>query len=363
MKIAFLSFYSGHLNRGVETYLNQLATRLSPHHQVTVYQSGPKVTSKTFTTHVIPVKISRSSNDLPATHLTKRLFIDHSKRQEFIFFLKVLPYLLKNNYDIIYPLNSGWPIPILRLLTIITQDKLVLAGHSGPGWDDRWNLLFRPDLFICFTSAQLAWARRASLWPNQRLALLPHAVDTRIFSPWGPIRNLKLQRPIIINVAASTKEKRVEQGIRAVARLKQGSFIHLGQGPLDERINNLGYKLLGKSRFLHTLVPHQQISDYYRSADLFTFCPYDREAFGLVYLEALASNLPVVATNDPIRKEIIGKAGLYVTNPQDVDEYASVLKQALAKKWGSQPRRQAQKFSWDKITDQYLKLFNQLVSS
>jgi len=355
MKIALLSFYSGHLNRGVETYVDQFADQLGKNHTVEVYQSGPAPKNKSYPILVFPVHSPKIWPDdfLSPRHLLKRLFLDYYKRKELIFFFKTLPNLISGNYDIIYPTNSGWPIPILRLITFLTRSKLIIAGHSGPGWDEHWNLFWKPDLFICFTKAQLKWAKQSTFWGKQAFAQIYHAVDTEKFSPQGKTAKLKLQKPIVINVAASTRDKRVEQGIAAIARLKQGSYLLLGKGPLDKRINNLGYKLLGKNRFLHLSVSHDEIPNYYRAADLFTFCPHVREAFGLVYLEALACNLPVVATNDPIRKEIIGPAGLYINDPDDTDLYSQTIAAALKKNWRHLPQTRSQFFSLASVFSQY----------
>ena len=73
----------------------------------------------------------------------------------------------------------------------------------------------------------------------------------------------------------------------------------------------------------------------------------------------MASGLAVVATDDPIRREIVGDAGLFV-DPTDTKEYLKVLEKALKIKWGSKPRLQAEKFDWDKIAKDYEKLFLEL---
>jgi len=70
----------------------------------------------------------------------------------------------------------------------------------------------------------------------------------------------------------------------------------------------------------------------------------------------MACGLPVVATDDPIRREIVEEAGLFV-DPDDTEKYAQTLQQALAIKWGNKPLQQASKFAWSNIAAAYEKIF------
>lgn len=73
----------------------------------------------------------------------------------------------------------------------------------------------------------------------------------------------------------------------------------------------------------------------------------------------MATNLPVVVNDDPIRREIVGDAGILV-GPTDVEEYSLSLRKALGTDWGDKPRKQAEKFDWDKIAVKYEELFENL---
>jgi glycosyltransferase involved in cell wall biosynthesis len=241
-----------------------------------------------------------------------------------------------------------------------------LAGHSGPGWDDRFNLLLKPDAFISFSSHQYNWATRHSRGVN--LATIPHWVDTKKFNPKGNKAKIKLPRPIFATVSALSPGgragetvKNIDKTIQAVSKLDHGSFLLLGQGADQKRIDKLGKKLLGL-RYQRLTVSHNIINTYYRSADVFTLFSSSTEAFGLVYLEALASGLPVVAPDDNLRRQIIGSAGILIDKDVSVGEYSQALKQAAAKNWGQLPQTQAQKFSWEKVRKQYVELFNNVVN-
>jgi len=115
-------------------------------------------------------------------------------------------------------------------------------------------------------------------------------------------------------------------------------------------------KLLEKDRFLILSVPYKEIPKYYRIAHVFTLVSKTGEAFGNVYLEALASNLPIVATDDTTRREIVGGAGIFV-DPNNIDQYADALNTMLNKNIGNMPIDQSSKFSWEKIASKYEKTF------
>jgi len=339
MKIAFLNYYQA--NRGLETFIRGLSSNLSKKHQVLVI-NGPEKTA--------------SVRD-PIT-LPQRLFLDTDSLKVCTWTLKKLHQLRNFKPDIIIPTNGGWQVLIISIFSRLTRAKIIITGQSGPGWDDRWNLFCKPHAFVALTTRQKNWAKKATPWFRHKILKIPNGVDLDKFKPQGPKEKLKLKKPIILMVAATVPYKRVEQGIAAVARLKQGSLLLIGTGPLDKSIDSLGYKLLGKHRYQRLAIPFKKMPDYYRSVNLFTLCSTFTEAFGIVYLEAMATGLACVATDDLSRKEIVGQAGIFVKNPNNISEYTKALAKALTKEWGNSPLAQAQKFSWDFIAQKYEKMFS-----
>jgi glycosyltransferase involved in cell wall biosynthesis len=367
MKIAILHFYSGLASRGTETFVHELANTLADKNQIIVFQAGEPLKKARYQTSKIGAFAYREDTSfLRTTHILKRLFLDPVKLKQLLFTLICLPGLLHFKPDIIYPTDSGWQALICSIFARLTGAKLVISGHSGPGWDDRWNLLIKPHLFIAFTHHQLRWAKKTTLW-RQQFCVIPSGVDLSRFKPArrfggraGKKVKLGLEKPIILMVAASTPAKRVEQGIRAIAGLPTGSLLLLGTGPLDERVNKLGYGLLGKKRFFHTTASQVRIPDYYRSADIFTLCSDSSEAFGTAYLEAMATGLPIVATDDESRRQILGDAGVFVKNPDDVREYSKALRTALEINWENLPREQSLKYSWEGVAEKYEDVLDKL---
>ena len=128
-------------------------------------------------------------------------------------------------------------------------------------------------------------------------------------------------------------------------------------GQQNEAIIRLGEKLLGR-RFKNIQVAYDKLDTVYRSADIFTLPSGNSEAYGISILEALASGLPVVVNDDPIRRELVGPAGI-LTDPTDLTRYSTALAEAV-KLDGQNNRQQALRFSWEKISQKYLKLWSSL---
>jgi len=318
MKIAILSFTSGLVNRGAETVVKELTTRLSKKHQVEVY----------------------SSLSLGIREMRK-------------FNIQALKEADKFGADVIMPVNGGEQSLLTRLYCLIKGKKMVIIGMAGLGWCDGWNLLMRPNVFIASTKRNYIWAKKF-YGLGVRVETIPHGVDLTKFKMEGKKRQFAVKGPIILCVAGPNEYKRVEATIRAVSRLDKGSLVLVGGSDSWEK---LGKRLL-KKRFERIQVSHEELPEVYRGADVFTMVSESSEEFGIVNLEALASGLPMVVTDDELRQEILGKYGTYV---KDVEgkEYEEKLKQAM-KQRKKCPDKWLEKFSWDLIASQFEEILSQL---
>lgn len=354
MKITFLSFYSGHLQRGAENFVHELASHLGTSHEVTLIQSGPNNRGGTrYKVKTIPFEINWQEKD-QRMYAARRFFVDYWSRKVAKFTWQALKIISPS--DIVIPVDSGWESFLVRLWAYKNNSKMVITGHSGMGWDDRVNLLCRPDTFVTLSNFQLAWANKNGF--GVPVVKIPNGIDLETFSPKIKPAKLNLPKPVIICVAALEENKRIDLLIKAVAKLKEGSLLLLGDGPDKKKLLSLGDNLL-PGRLKQLKVSYEKIPSYYRAADVFTLPTVPREPFGLVYLEAMACGIPVVAPSDPIRREIVGEGGLLVDLENPV-LYAEALDAAIKKSWNGSPRSQAQKYSWDRVVKEYEALFYSL---
>lgn len=307
LKIAFLCAGFGTVNRGVETYVLELSKRLRSKFEVEVL-SGKDANS--------------------------------------------LDKIMVGKYDLVIPTNGRVQALIAAVGKSIKGYKTLISGQAGIGRDDIWNIaITAPDVYIGLTDYEATWASKWA-WKT-RVIKIPNGVDLHKFTPQGPRVDLNLPHPVILSVGALQWYKHHERTIKALSYLNQGSLLIIGSGSEEQNLLKMG-KNLGE-RFKIIKVDYQDIDKYYRSADLFSLPSWDRESFGIVYVEGMASGLAIVAPNDPPRQEIVGDAGILV-DVTDPVIYAQALRQALNRKWGEIPRKQAGKFSWDKIALQYEQL-------
>lgn len=351
-KIAILSFYSGIVERGVETFALEIAARLTKDHQVTVIHSGPSRNFLTDKQKLPRISFKQINSFARRPKSTKgplaKIYLDVQSLKIFLFTLKSIKEVLKERYHALILLNGGWQVAILRIVTKILKIKIIIPGEAGIGSDDAWNLLFRPDVFVALTASQTQWAKR--LAPEVKIVTIPNGVDLAKFNPKVKAKNIDLEKPLVICTSALVPYKRVDLTIKAIAKTNNLSLLILGDGELRGATDSLGKRLLGK-RYRREIIPYKQIPAYYRAGNVFTLAS-KTEAFGSSYIEAMACNLPVVTTNDNSRAEIIGRAGI-LTDPQNLDLYAKDLMIAASTNYRNIPYDQSLKYSWNKVAKNY----------
>jgi glycosyltransferase involved in cell wall biosynthesis len=202
--------------------------------------------------------------------------------------------------------------------------KTVVFGRAGIGHDDLANLRARPDLFIALTPTARDWAAQHAISPT-KVVYLPNPIDPQPFTQAKPAKH-ELPRPILLVVGALTGYKNIPAVISAAAKLRQ-SLLLIGDGEESGAVNQLLSQYPAPFRWLKHLPPYD-LPSYYLAADAFAFTPDPQEAFGRVYLEAMAAGLPIVASDDPIRRALVGKRGIYA-DPREQSSLVRSIRQAL----------------------------------
>ena len=190
-------------------------------------------------------------------------------------------------------------------------------------------------------------ASDANQLDRDRIFQLPCSVDGTRFSP-GPKPPALLDRyglhgaTVLMTVArlwSGDIYKGVDVTLRALPSIMAAvptiKYLVIGRGDDLPRLTALAEQLGVRDRVIFAgFVGDDELPDHYRLADLYSMP--SQEGFGIVYLEAMASGVPVISGNsdgsaDPLMD---GKLGWRVPH-RDVDAVAAACIAALT---GDQPR-------------------------
>lgn len=319
MKIAFLHLNQGLIDRGMERVVDLYASELSKKHKVLIIQSGPLVKDKKYhAKRVYP--LSEPPQVAPNSVIDKirfRLQIDPNSVAVRGFTASATSVLAKYKPAIIIACNGAPQIKLLKSSGV--KSKIVVFGAAGLGHHDINTLRSNPDLYIALTQSGKRWATQYAPSSTQ-LAVIPNPV---VLSTKKSKINLNLPKPIVLTVAALSRYKHVVELTKALLNLPVSHLI-IGDGEEGDRLQKLLSQRVHDFRWIKHVEP-DELRSYYDSVDVFCLTPDKREAFGNVYIEAMASGLPIVATDDPVRREIIGEQGFYVDSDNPSDIQAAVL--------------------------------------
>jgi len=184
-------------------------------------------------------------------------------------------------------------------------------------------------------------------------------VDVDVFSP-GEIGH---EHFIVGCVGRFVQRKGHERVLRAVASLREGEVqagaLLVGWGPKERRLRRTAVRLGVPTEFLIEVSQHV-LADAYRRMDVFAMPVRSRwaglevEGLGLVYLEAAASGLPVIAGMSGGAPETVqdGVTGFVVGDQPQLVEALRTLHNdpELARSMGSAGRRRVeQSFTWETV--------------
>lgn len=146
----------------------------------------------------------------------------------------------------------------------------------------------------------------------RKLFLIPNGVDRDRFRP-GPARADLVRRYgldgcfVFVSVCRLVEKKGVDNAIRALGVVTRKHpdcrLLVVGEGPYEAELHRLA-QLCGDGRVIFAgAAPDEALADHYRLGDVFVMpnralANGDTEGFGLVFLEANACGLPVIAGAD-----------------------------------------------------------------
>jgi glycosyltransferase involved in cell wall biosynthesis len=365
MRLAFLNSNGGVFYRGAEMLADGLADALARRgHDALMLQAGAALPDRAYRTVRIPIEWTDHSTAYPGdrslgARLKRGALVRIGGARLTLWNGLAAGAAAVAGARVLFPMNA-----IYRQCTLsvgaarLAGARVVYIGGNGDA--DLLALDAGVDAYVAPAAPWAAWANARAR--HRRIAVISHGVDVARFRPDGPVTSLldDLPHPRFLAVGALLPVKRLELAIAGVAALGRGSLTILGDGYLRPSLSRLGAERLGARFRLCDAVPFDLLPTYYRAADALVFPSDPEERFGLVLLEAMACGLPVVATDDEVRREIVGDGGLLV-DPRDPAALARALDRAVTADWSGRPRRQAERLSWSEIAARYEALLTHLV--
>ncbi|HOK40852.1 MAG TPA: glycosyltransferase family 4 protein [bacterium] len=359
IKIAVYCPGFGRIPRGIETVVYEIFSRLgkNKNYKITIY-TGAKNFSVDFAKIIsVPVIPYTSKIARLYSRIAKRLKFVANENYDFDFLIFAFFAFLKSlfiRYDIIFNESGLYMQYFLKIYKFIYRTKIIHSGHAGINKLEFSIARLKPDIYIA--SSPFAYKEIKKRFSDLDVRVLPNGVSLEQKEK----KELDLIKPIILYVGALVAYKQVDKLIKAFSKVNKGSLLIIGDGELYDDLNELAENLKIRNIKFIKGVPLEELQKYFNSSDLFVL-PSKNETFGIVYLNALAANIPAIADKSEIQKWILKDAGL-TCNCEDENELTETIKKCLEINWADRPLKRAEYFSWNKCAKCYDKIIKEVIS-
>lgn len=286
-------------------------------------------------------------------------------------------------------------LPIPQELKGISKPKKIitihdLIPHLFPQYFGEWNKMIMRKILtsideqttpICVSEATKNDLCEATGISPERVSVVHLAASKEVF--YRETNQLKISNTLkkynisadskhLLSVSTLEPRKNIERTIRAFLKLIQQEHIHdlnlvlVGtkgwqfDGIFEEIKSNPALK----ERIITTgFVADEDLAALYSSAIGFVY-PSLYEGFGLPPLEAMQCGTPVISSKKSSIPEVVGDAGILVEPTDETAISAAMLEfyknDNLRDELSKKALLQAAKFSWERFTDEHIKIYQQV---
>ncbi len=309
-RVALLCSGLGHIHRGHEVFARDLFTLLRGAVDVTLFKGGGEHAPAEVVVDNVPrlsplvaqVHVAVSPRWAEAVQEQERLRLEAET-----FAHAAIKPLLEGAFDVVHCLEQEVCRVVHANRHLFARPPKVVFSNGGA--------IPRADLPPCdavqeYTAYNLARSDR------RRGFLIPHGVDTGRFRPregstFRQTHGIPSDAFLMLSVGlVCFWHKRMDHLIRELAPLTDVHLAIVGQeGPDTPAIKAMAEELM-PGRVTFTTLPHAELWQAYAAADAFVLGSLF-ETFGIVYIEAMAMELPVFCTNHPNQRSIV-QEGVFV---------------------------------------------------
>lgn len=268
--------------------------------------------------------------------------------------------------DLFHGLNQRLPKKRFRRQIATFHDLFVMSGdYSTREFRERFTAQAREaaaaaDVVIAVSAFTAGQVEELLGFPKSRIRVVHHGVAPRAIPT-------VLRENVVLCVGAIQRRKNQAALVRAFRALppdwilvlagSQGyeaaeTMREIERSPCVSRIRVTGY------------ISETEIAEWYGKAKIFAFPSFD-EGFGMPVLEAMAAQIPVIASNRSALPEVAGDAALLV-DPADDEDLAHALR-LLAEDSGRRSQLaqkgldRAAQFTWEHATTRTLAAYRELL--
>lgn len=367
MKIGLVSPYDFASPGGVTDHVRHLARQLRHvHHEVRIFAPSSRADIDFDTPEFYRIG---SPIAVPANDSVARITLSFHLAD------RVAAIIQRERFDVLHfhePLMPALPMTMLRMSPAANVGTFHAFAKSNIGYYYGRPLLepYLAHLHRGIAVSEPAKAFVHRYFPDFPLRVIPNGIDVSVFRPrHPPIRHLRDDRVNILFVGRLEKRKGLNYLLRAYESLKSrvpnSRLIVVGDGPLRGGVESYISRHRVPDVVMAGYVPDSVLPRYYCSADIFCAPATGAESFGIVLLEAMATGLPVVATEIDGYMSVLepGRDSLTV-KPKSSAELGAALvilarDQELRRRMGAYGLEKARRYAWEEVASQVLDVYNE----
>jgi phosphatidylinositol alpha-mannosyltransferase len=288
---------------------------------------------------------------------------------------RVAAIIERERFDVLHfhePLMPALPMTMLRMSQAANVGTFHAFAKSNIGYYYGRPLLapYLAHLHRGIAVSEPAKAFVNRYFPDFPLKVIPNGIDVSVFHPGHtPIRHLRDDKVNILFVGRLEKRKGLGYLLRGYEYMKprvpNSRLIVVGDGPLRGSVESFISRHRLPDVVMAGYVPDSVLPRYYCSADVFCAPATGAESFGIVLLEAMATGLPVVATEIEGYMSVLepGRDSLTV-RPKAWAELGGALvilarDQELRKRMGAYGIEKARRYAWEEVAARVLGVYNE----
>jgi len=209
--------------------------------------------------------------------------------------------------------------------------------------------------------------------PASRVHVIYNGVDPEKYHPRDGSASLGkfgVRKPYVFFVGRLSRQKGILDLVDAMEFVPPGTTLVLATGKPDtpeiEEELRRAVKGMGRVVWIHQMLEDPDLVNLYNEAAVFA-CPSIYEPFGIINLEAMACETPVVATRvGGIKEVVVDKVTAFLVPPGDAGKLGRAIAKVLddpkgAARMGKAGRRHVLRhFTWDHIAERTIRLYGSL---